>query len=104
MTACSVLSAGAPSRNTRKGGCSMLQFRVGDKAVYPTQGVAEIVGIEEKEISGNTVRFYSLRLIDSGLRILVPVDKAENVGLRAVVDEGQIREVFEILAEKDIPL
>ena len=82
----------------------MLQFRVGDKAVYPTQGVAEIVGIEEKEISGNTVRFYSLRLIDSGLRILVPVDKAENVGLRAVVDEGQIREVFEILAEKDIPL
>ena len=82
----------------------MLHFRVGDKAVYPTQGVAEITGIEEKEISGNTVRFYSLRLLDSGLRILVPIDKAENVGLREVVSEVQIREVFELLAEKDIPV
>ena len=82
----------------------MLQFRVGDKAVYPTQGVAEIIGIEVKEISGKSVRFYSLKLLDSGLRILVPVDKAAQVGLRAVVDEDQIQEVFEILAEKDIPV
>jgi CarD family transcriptional regulator len=82
----------------------MLQFRVGDKAVYPTQGVAEVIGIEEKEISGKSFRFYSLKLIDSGLRILVPLDKAEQVGLRQVVSERQIREVFEILAEKDIPV
>ena len=82
----------------------MLQFRVGDKAVYPTQGVAEIIGIEQKEISGNTIRFYSLRLLESGVKILVPVDKAENVGLRKVVSEVQIQEVFEILAEKDIPI
>lgn len=82
----------------------MLQFRVGDKAVYPTQGVAEIIGIEVKEISGKSVRFYSLKLLDSGLRILVPVDKADQVGLRAVVDEDQIQVVFEILAEKDIPV
>ena len=81
----------------------MLQFHVGDKAVYPTQGVAEIVGIEQKEISGRSMRFYSLKLIDSGLRILVPVEKAIQVGLRQVVSEHQIREVFEILAEKDIP-
>ena len=82
----------------------MLQFHVGDKAVYPTQGVAEIVGIEQKEISGRSMRFYSLKLIDSGLRILVPVEKAEQVGLRQVVSEGQVLEVFEILAEKDIPV
>ena len=82
----------------------MLQFRVGDKAVYPTQGVAEVIGIEEKEISGNSVRFYSLKLLDSGLRILVPTDKAEQVGLREVVGERQIREVFEVLRERDIPV
>ena|SRR5437762_10894101 len=82
----------------------MMQFAVGDKAVYPTQGVAEVIGIEEKEISGNVMRFYSLRLIDSGLKILVPVDKADQVGLREVVGERQIREVFEILRDKDIPV
>ena len=60
----------------------MLRFQVGDKAVYPAQGVAEIVGIEEKEISGKIQRFYCLRILDTDMRILVPVDKAEQVGLR----------------------
>jgi CarD family transcriptional regulator len=82
----------------------MLQFHVGDKAVYPTQGVAEVIGIEEKEISGKVHRFYSLRLLDTGLKILVPVDKAEQVGLREVVGDAQIREVFSILKEKDVPV
>jgi CarD family transcriptional regulator len=82
----------------------MMQFEVGDKAVYPTQGVAEVVGVEDKEISGKVMRFYSLRLLDSGLKILVPVDKAEQVGLREVVGETQIREVFDILREKDVPV
>jgi len=63
-----------------------------------------VIGIEEKEISGKVQRFYSLRLLDSGLKILVPVDKAEQVGLRSVVGERQIREVFDILKEKDVPI
>jgi CarD family transcriptional regulator len=82
----------------------MMQFGVGDKAVYPTQGVAEVIGIEEKEISGRKVRFYSLRLLDTGLKILVPVEKAEQVGLREVIGESEVREVFDILREKDIPV
>ncbi len=80
----------------------MLQFQVGDKAVYPAQGVAEIVGIDEKEISGKVHRFYSLKILDSDMRILVPVDKAEQVGLREVVQEDQIREVYDILKEKEV--
>ena len=82
----------------------MIQFHVGDKAVYPTQGVAEVIGVEQKEVSGRVMRFYSLRLLDTGLKILVPVDKAEQVGLREVIGERQISEVFEILREKDIPV
>src|SRR6185295_1848377 len=82
----------------------MMQFAVGDKAVYPTQGVAEVIGVEEKEISGKVVRFYSLRMLDSGLKILVPTDKAVQVGLREVVDEPQISEIFDLLRETDIPV
>jgi CarD family transcriptional regulator len=80
----------------------MLQFQVGDKAVYPAQGVAEIIGIDEKEISGKIHRFYCLRILDSDMRILVPVDKAEQVGLREVVQEDQIQEVYDILREKEV--
>ena len=80
----------------------MLQFEVGDKAVYPAQGVAEVVGIDQKEISGKIQKFYVLRVLDSDMRILVPVDKAEQVGLREVVQEDQIREVYDILKEKEL--
>lgn len=80
----------------------MVRFQIGDKAVYPAQGVAEIVGIDEKEISGKIHRFYSLRILDSDMRILVPVDKADQVGLREVVQRNQIREVYDILREKEV--
>jgi CarD family transcriptional regulator len=80
----------------------MLEFQVGDKAVYPAQGVAEVVGIDQKEISGKIQRFYVLRVLDSDMRILVPVDKAEQVGLREIVQEDQIREVYDILKEKEL--
>ena len=82
----------------------MMQFEVGDKAVYPTQGVAEVIGIEVKEISGKRMQFYSLRFLDNGLKILVPTDKAEQVGMRGVVDHQQVNEVFDILRERDIPI
>ena len=49
------------------------EFKVGDKAVYPAQGVAEVVSIEEREIAGSRQRFYVLRILDSERRIMVPV-------------------------------
>jgi CarD family transcriptional regulator len=78
------------------------EFSIGDKAVYPSQGVAEIIGIEKKEIFNKIQRFYVLRALDSGLRILVPVDKANQVGLRRVAGREEIEEVLEILRDKEI--
>jgi CarD family transcriptional regulator len=41
-------------------------------------------------------------VLDSDMRILVPIEKAEQVGLREVVQEDQIREVYDILKEKEL--
>ena len=60
---------------------SEIQFKVGDKAVYPAQGVAEVVNIEEKDIAGNRQRFYVLRILDTDRKIMVPVSNASAVGL-----------------------
>ena len=60
------------------------EFIIGDKAVYPSQGVAEVIGIEKKEVYGKIQNFYVLRGLETGLRILVPIDKADQVGLRKV--------------------
>jgi CarD family transcriptional regulator len=81
---------------------SMMQFRVGDKAVYPAQGVAEVLRIEQREISGQPQSFYVLRVLDTDMRILVPVEKAQHVGLRAIIAEREIREIFNILREKEV--
>jgi CarD family transcriptional regulator len=78
------------------------EFAIGDKAVYPSQGVAEVVGVERKEVFGKIQRFYVLRALDTGLRILVPVDKADQVGLRPVAGRDEVAEVMEILREKDV--
>ena len=78
------------------------EFKVGDKAVYPAQGVAEVVSIEEKDIAGNRQKFYVLRILDSDRKIMVPVNNAMNVGLRPPISEQEIREIFEILRERTI--
>jgi CarD family transcriptional regulator len=78
------------------------EFEIGDKAVYPSQGVAEVVGIERKEVYGKIQRFYVLRGLETGLRILVPTDKADQVGLRKVAGDDEIEEVMAILRDKEV--
>jgi CarD family transcriptional regulator len=79
----------------------MSTFRPGDMAVYPAQGVAEVLGIEEKEISGKVQRFFVLRIRDTDMRIMVPVAKVQEVGLREVANDEDIKEVYNILREKE---
>jgi CarD family transcriptional regulator len=68
--------------------------------VYPAQGVAEVVSIVEKDIAGNRQKFYVLRILDTDRKIMVPVNNAQNVGLRPPISEKEIREIFEILGER----
>ncbi len=79
-----------------------VKFKVGDKAVYPAQGVAEVIKIEEKDIAGKRQAFYVLRIMDTDRKIMVPVSNASAVGLRNVISEPEIMEIFDILKERTI--
>ena len=79
-----------------------LQYKVGEKAVYPAHGVAEVVGIETKEIGGRLSSFYLLRLLENDMRILVPTDKAHQVGLRQVATDQEVDEVLDILRDREV--
>jgi CarD family transcriptional regulator len=79
-----------------------VKFKVGDKAVYPAQGVAEVIRIEEKDIAGIRQQFYVLRILDTDRKIMVPVANAGAVGLREVISELEIREIFDILRERTL--
>src|SRR5919109_1713682 len=80
----------------------MTDFKIGEKAVYPAHGVAEVIGIEKKEINTSVCSFYVLKVLATGMQILVPKEKADQVGLRHVATSAEIDEVFDILREKDV--
>jgi CarD family transcriptional regulator len=80
----------------------MQTFKVGDKAVYPAHGVAEVVGIETREISGNKQTFYILKVLDTGMRIMVPTRNADAVGLREVITRSEVQEVYSILKSREV--
>ncbi len=79
-------------------------FKVGDKAVYPGHGVAEVVAIEKKEISGQTMNFYVMKLLDqrkADSRLYIPTSNVASVGIREVISEEEAAEVFKILKKKE---
>lgn len=76
-------------------------FDVGDKAYYPVHGVAEVVGIEDRSIGGMKQSIYVLKILESGLKIMVPTDKADTVGLRPLLSPDEVTEVYQILASKE---
>jgi len=80
-----------------------LQFTVGDKAVYPVHGVAEVVGLEDRDIGGSHTAVYILKILDTGMKIMVPTSNAGSVGLRELITSKQVKEVFEILKSRDVP-
>ena len=77
-------------------------FKVGDKAVYPAHGVGEVTAIERREIAGSTQTFYILKILDNGMKIMVPTLQAQQVGLREIISSQEADEVFDILREKEI--
>ena len=73
-------------------------------AVYPTHGVGVIESIESKEISGNKHTFYVLRVLGNGMTIMIPTKNAETVGLRQVISQKQVSQVYKILKKKNIEI
>jgi CarD family transcriptional regulator len=85
------------------GGKSLGNFHIGDKAVYPSHGVGEVVGIERREVSGRQQSFYILRIADSGMTVMVPTENIAQVGLREVIAMREVKKIFAILRSKDVP-
>jgi CarD family transcriptional regulator len=80
----------------------MSSFNVGDNAVYPGHGVGRILSIETKEILGNKQTFYSIQIIETGMKIMIPQNNVVSVGLRPIISKAEAQKVVGILKEKDV--
>ncbi|MEK6773948.1 MAG: CarD family transcriptional regulator [Bdellovibrionota bacterium] len=82
----------------------MVTFNVGDNAVYPGHGVGKILSIETKEILGNKQTFYSIQIVETGMKIMIPRDNVVSVGLRPIISKDEAGQVLSILKKKDVKI
>jgi CarD family transcriptional regulator len=76
-----------------------LAFQVGDKVVYPNHGVGVIEQISSRTIGPNVQKFYLLKIKASSLKVEVPFNNVETVGLRPVVKNGEINKILAFLTD-----
>lgn len=74
-----------------------IMFDVGDKVVYPMHGAGIIENIEEKEILGEKRKYFIMKMPIGEMKVMVPVDNVEEVGIREVIEADKVEEVMEEL-------
>jgi CarD family transcriptional regulator len=75
-----------------------MTFQIGDKVVYPNQGVGTIENISSRSFGSAFERFYLLRLGCNSMTVLVPFSNAANIGLRRVTKDREIARVLSYLS------
>ncbi|NMB11143.1 MAG: CarD family transcriptional regulator [Firmicutes bacterium] len=75
-------------------------FNIGDKVVYPMHGAGVIEAIEEKEVLGQKQKYYIMKLPIGEMKVMVPMENVEEVGLREIIDRDGVPKVLEVLKGK----
>jgi CarD family transcriptional regulator len=77
-------------------------YKAGDKVVYPAHGVGLIDSIQARLIGGQETKFYMITILETGMKVMVPMAQAITVGLRKIVDTKTVEKVYDILRDKDV--
>ena len=75
-------------------------FNVGDKIVHPMHGAGTISAIEEKNICNETEQYYIISM-PGEVKVMVPIAKAEQIGVRSIIKEDDVQKVLGILEENE---
>lgn len=78
----------------------IIMFNVGDYIVYPMHGAGTVDAIEEKNILGEKQSYYIIKM-PGEVKVMVPTSKAEEVGVRGIIDKNSAQRVFKILEEDE---
>ncbi|HEX8822852.1 MAG TPA: CarD family transcriptional regulator [Archangium sp.] len=78
-------------------GSASLQLAIGDRVVYPNQGVCRVSAIEVKEVAGQKLTFVTMRREEDGAVVMVPQAKVLSIGVRKIASADDVTQVFEFL-------
>ena len=79
-----------------------MAFKVGDRVVYPHHGAAVIEKKEKRKAFGEEKDYFVLRMAHGDMTLAVPVDKAEEVGMRWPISKEDVEDLFEVLQRRDV--
>ena len=80
-------------------------FEVGETVVYPHHGAATITAVTTRTIKGEDKKYITLDVHGSDLVVELPIDNAELVGVRDVIDDAGVEAVYAVLrgdAEEEV--
>lgn len=75
-----------------------MTFQIGDKVVYPNQGVGTIENISTRSFGSAFEKFYLLRLGSNSMTVLVPLSNAAGIGLRRITKDREISRILSFLS------
>ena len=79
-----------------------MTFKPGDRVVYPHHGAAVVERREQKEAFGEKQEYLVLRMAHGDMMLSVPVDKAEEVGMRWPISTDDVEDLFDVLKKRDV--
>ncbi len=95
---------GRPKPRAKSKARSKLKYRKGQEIVYPLQGVGKIISIEYRPFRAVRLLYYIIYLEVSDMTVMVPVDKADELGIRAIVDKREAQKALKLISEDFEPI
>ena len=72
-------------------------FNIGDRVVYPMHGAGIIEAVGTQEVLGEKQQYYVMRLPIGDMKVMIPLNNVEEIGLRQVIDAEEVEKVYHIL-------
>jgi CarD family transcriptional regulator len=80
----------------------MKSLKIGDKVIYPNQGLGIVEGIGEDSYDGERFTVFHLRIICNNTLVTVPSTTALEIGIRRPVNEGSIKKIYHFMGNGDV--
>lgn len=77
-------------------------YEVGEKVVHPAHGVGVVVDVQSRSVSGVEQKFYQITILENNMKVMMPVQQAQSVGLRRIVGKDTVEEVYGILRDRSV--
>ncbi len=80
----------------------MNSFKIGDRVIYPNQGLGVIEDIQQEAYNGESFKILHLRILANNTLVLVPSSSAEEIGIRKLISERAVKEIFDYMKNGEV--